>query len=170
MVFGKPTDLSEILEAVRVRAAAALEIDEAYVFPSLDLGDMDHQGGPSDIFLVLTNPSGRIEQPDVVGGGNELLSIDSTLQLELWNRLEVDEGYRDTAGLSHATLGILAQWRKLLKDGVGLQLYAPVGTGGQCILKEPMRVLSFDLRPRLPQAGWMKLVSRWEIKYVQNQE
>lgn len=171
MTYGKLTDWSEILSAIAARAATALGISADYVFPSLDLGDMAEQGGPADTFCVLMNPSGLVSQGEVDGGGNELLAFDGSLQIELWNRLEVDESYRTYAALSHATLGILGQWKLLLNKTIGLQLYSPLPSGGgtQSILKEPMRLLSFDLRPRLPKAGWTKLVSRWEIKFVQSQ-
>lgn len=171
-LFGKATDLSEILTQVGARVASALTLSADYVFASVELPEeMEGQGGPADQFVVLTGMAGRAIQPDVMGGGNSLLTFDGSLEVVLWNRLEVDQDYRDTAALSHATLGILVQWKQLLKASTGLQLYAPlpVAGGGQCILVEPMRVLSFDLRARLSTAGWTKLVSRWEIKWVQDQ-
>lgn len=171
LTFGKPTDLSEILPLVRTRVAAALALSTDYVFPTLDLGDMESQGAPSDVMAVIIPEGGRIEQGEVSGGGNYDLAVDGALQVELWNRLEVDENSKDLAALTHASLGILVQWRNLLKRDTGLQLYAPVpeGGGAQSILREPMRVLSFNFRPRLAKAGWTKLVSRWELKYIQDQ-
>lgn len=165
--FGLPTTLPAVLEAIEGRAAYALGIDRAYAFTSLDLGDMADAGGPADVFVAIISPRGRVEQPDVAGGGMDALVVDATITLELWKRVEIDESYRDTAALKDAAVGILAIFRMLLRRDTGLQLYAPVAAAGGTvsILKEPMRLVDFDLRPRVPKAGWVKHVSRWEVKY-----
>lgn len=165
--FGLPTTLPAVLEAIEARAAYALSLDRSYVFTTLDLGDLPEAGGPADVFVALVSPRGRMDQGDVAGGGNDALVVDATITLELWTRVEMDESYRDTAALKDAAIGILARFRMLLRRATGLQLYAPVAAAGgtQSILKEPMRVVDFDLRPRIPKAGWVKHVSRWEVKY-----
>jgi hypothetical protein len=170
MIFGLPTTLPAILDAIGARAAACVGLDPAYVFPSLDLGDMAAIGAPTDVFIALTPLSGMVEQGDVMGGGPDALSIDATLAVELWTRVEVDESYRDTAALKDATFGILARWRLLLNRNTGLQLFAPVAVAGaqQSILKEPMRLIDWSLRPRIPAAGWVKHVSRWQVKYLED--
>lgn len=169
--FGLPTTLPAVLNAIAARAAACVGLDPAYVFPSLDLGDMAAVGAPADVFIAIMAPRGTIEQPDVMGGGPDDLSVDATISLELWTRVEVDEAYRDTAALTDAAIGILAYFRKLLNRNTGLQLFAPLpatGAGTQSILKEPMRLLDWDLRPRIPAAGWVKHSSRWQVKYLED--
>lgn len=170
MTFGKPTTLPTILAAIAARAATALGINAAYVFPSLDLGELGDTGGPADTFAVLVSPRGRVIQEAVAGGGPDMLNVEASVTLELWNRVDVDQSYRDTQALQDLTIGILASWRKLLKRDTGLQLYAAVAQAGdsQSILTEPMRLIDWDLRPRSAKAGWVKHVSRWEIKYLED--
>lgn len=169
MTYGKPTTLSAVLAALEARAADALSVDPAFVWTSLDVGESDRTGVNADVCCVLTLPRGRIDQSHVAGGGDDLLSVDLTLTVELWVRVDLDEPFKDVQALRNATVGVLKYWRLLLAADAGLQLYSPTATGGnQSILREPMRLVDFDLAPRKAAAGWAKVVSRWDVKYVED--
>ncbi|HYE77928.1 MAG TPA: hypothetical protein VEI97_08080 [bacterium] len=170
MTFGRPTTLPEVLQALKRRVWECLEFAEEYVFVGLDLKDLEAEGGPADQFAVLTNPRAQVMAGDVTGGGADALAMDGRLELDLWARLETDEAYRDTAALEDATLGILQRWRRLLKRGTGLQLFAPLPESGgtQSLLIEPMRLVSWELRPRTPRVGWTRHVSAWEVKWLED--
>lgn len=175
LTFGLPTTLPAILDAVAAQAATALSLNAAYVFPAIELPKILDNGGPADTFVVLTGFRGVIDQGAVQGGGAVNLAVDGSFALELWNRVDVDESYRDTQAMKDLTIGILARWRLLLKrDGggnpLGLQMFAPLPTTGgtQSILREPMRVIDWDLRPRVVAAPWAKHVSRWQVKYLED--
>lgn len=167
--FGKPTTLTDVLAAIKGRVASALGLSADYVFTALDLKQLEEVGGPADTFAVVTNPRGRIDQGAVAGGGEDNLLVYGSVEVQLWNRAEADENYKDTADLESAALGILAKWRLLLKRGAGLQMFYPdPSPGTQTTFAEPMRVLDFEARPRTAAVGWTKLVSRWEVQYVED--
>lgn len=159
-MFGRATTLEEILAAITDRLVSACAYDQSQVFLSLaDDADLS-MFPPKDIFVQLA-PRGFTPRPfDVIGGGNELFTVDITLAVTLWVRLNLDAAFTDTAQLTHATLGQLAKWLNVLK---ALQMYYPVGDDDVSIFSEPMRSLKFDLQPRTPRNGWGKVPSWWTV-------
>lgn len=161
--FGIPTDWETLLPLIAARAATAGSwINSSYSFTSLDLGDIEEAGGPADSFVALMNPSITPVQSWVAGGGNGSMLVDGTVEVHLWDRCEVDEGYRSTARLESTTLGILRKWKQLLK---ALQLWYPE-TAGASKLSEPMRLINAQVMP--VKNGWAKVVSRWSVKFIQD--
>jgi hypothetical protein len=163
IAFGKPTNLTGVLNALELRTVSITGIAADYVYIALDTKDFEESGGDADTFVVLKIPGGVVRPGDFAGGGGEVTSIDCQLQAEIWNRYEVDQGPRDKKALTDATLGLLSKFQALLS---GLQGWYP-NAANESIFEEPMRLIRFDVVPRPPQHGWLRMNSQWALTYRQ---
>jgi hypothetical protein len=160
--------LEDVLQAVKDRVAAAVPLPAEYVYLSLDGDDEAAFDPPNDLFCAVRPGAYPMWPGAVAGGGNVVPWFDGELDVSLWSRLALDLAVRDDAYLQDRTLGALAKFRLLVK---ALQLFDPTNAAGDFLLVEPMRLAPPGFEARRPRAagraaGWGRVWSRWEIKFL----
>ena len=163
ILYGSQTWVDAILTAMAAKLATVPGFSVAQVFESL-ADDADHLGNPpSDRFLTVRPMAFPVGVPGVTGGGRLLTGFDGTFRVGLFCRVSSDQEFRDARLLKDATRGILKQLQGILS---ALQMLAPLDADGACILREPMRVRSFDIQPRrVGKSPWAVAASVWEAKF-----
>lgn len=117
-----------------------------------------------DMMLVLGPAEFDFNQSAVWGGGLDALLQEGLLGVTLYVRLQTDIVQRDDQFFLDLALGAKAKFRAVIKN---LQLLDPTNSNGDYILAEPMRLVTWRARLRKPIAGWGRIESTWELKYVQ---
>jgi hypothetical protein len=167
MGFGVPTTLDAIMTAISTKLVAtdALFVS-SQILPTL-ASDRDIEAMPmKDQFLAIRPRSFPVDRADRAGGGRSQFAIDGTLDLLFFSRLWAGPVNNDFVAMANATNGVLAKFKAILKS---LEQFSPVNAAGDCILREPMRTVTFDIVPnRTSRQGWTRLDSTWEIKFVQS--
>jgi hypothetical protein len=134
---------------------------------------------PGDRFLVIAPGNFTVNQGLVDGGGvdfgltnasiptlSTLFEVEHVLNIILWGRIQTDEPERDDNLILDTTWGMTSMFRTSV--AYPLQLFDPVDSGGNGILSQPMRLLTFDIPRKTQRAGWAKLTSQWELFFQQN--
>jgi hypothetical protein len=167
--FGNPTDLPELLAAVRDKIVTTTGIARHLVFPTLWADDDIAAKPPGDLFVTVRPGPRFVGIPSITAGaGRNYRAYAGKLLVSLFFRLKyTDQTYRDADLLEQANSAASDRFVTLLS---ALELFAPTRTndGVTAIVIEPMRNDDgFDLAPhKVPVAGWMKLVSHWDCKFA----
>lgn len=166
MTFGTPIDLGPLLNALVTKIGTTDEIlPPERVLLTLE-NDADLDLDPlSDAFLTIAPVDFPIDDGAVDGGGNDLMATNSTIEVALYNRFEVDYTHLDVQALTDATNGILTLWKSILTS---LQLFTPDDGHGAGYLLEPMRCRGWKVPKRKTDSPWLRIVSQWEMKFVQD--
>lgn len=165
-MFGEPTTIPAVLAALSAQLISACTYDPSQVFLSLSDDDVLAKYPNKDLFIQIALRNGVPRAGDVYGGGNDLLTVDLTIAINLWLRLSTDMAFHDADQLTNATLGQLGKWLALMQ---AMQMYYPPGVSGAAsIFVEPARNTRFDFKPRSMKTGHAKLASWWAIPAVLN--
>jgi hypothetical protein len=168
MTFGKATRLEVLIPKLVTQIASVTGISPHYVFPTLAENQFQ-VGGPSDRYVLVTNFAGVPGEPLVTGGGELATSFATRCELVMYARLDVDQAGRDTRRLVDASLGLLAEWRLLLRAA---QMWAPDdgGSPAQGLLMQPARVGNWLIRGKLvPDSnGWVQLRTTLDFVFLQD--
>jgi hypothetical protein len=167
VTYGVPTDLSTILLAIQNKLVATdLLFPLEHAIITLAIDESLDRDPPTDSFVVFGQTNAPIDQALVMGGGDLSMGTNANISMRFWNRYEAGWFLSDAQALTDSTLGLLANWRKILKS---LQLFSPVDSmSGNCILEEPMRFLNWMVEPRRAQSPWLVIRSVIEAKFVQD--
>lgn len=166
-LFGAAVSLETILDKIADKVGESGDnlFDDERVLVSL-ANDLDFDQNPvGESFLVITPRSFAAIEGFVAGGGNEKCGTNGTIEIDLWNRYEVDEALRDRYAMKDATYGILGKWQGVMAS---LQLYAPLNSANRGILIEPMRFIIWSVQPRRQKSPWLSIRSQWECKFIQD--
>lgn len=163
MAIRVPSILTDILVAIRNKLVTDGLFTPSTCFLSLTPDIL--KAPPNDQLCVLTPTEFRVDQPCVVGGGNDLMFWLGEFMVTLWVRLATDRQMQDTLWITDRTLGALKLHDKLFES---LQLYDPTNPAGNFYMGEPMRLLRVNtgLKTNLP--GWGMITSHWELHFTQN--
>lgn len=166
-LFGASTSLETVLDAIadKIGESGDTLLDDERVLVSLVNDQAIDQNPPGEEFVVITPREFSAITSMVSGGGNYKCGMSGSIEIDYWNRFEVDEVLRDRQALRDTTHGLLAKWKALMSS---LQLYAPLNDSGRCILIEPMRIRMWSVQPRRPSSPWLVIKSQWECKFVQS--
>lgn len=165
-LFGAVTSLETVLDAIADKLGGAGDelLPNQHILVSLVNDQALDQNPPGESFAVITPREFSAIDGMVAGGGNDLCGVSGSIEIDYWNRFEVDEVMRDREALRNTTYGLLAKWKAVLKS---LQLFKPL-VDSRCILIEPMRIRMWSVQPRRPGSPWLVIKSQWECKFVQD--
>lgn len=167
MINGIGVWVDTLLEAVEAKVASAGVVPRACVFSS-EAADEDHlDGPPADRFVVIRPGTFPVGQPMVTGGGRLQTGFDSRFVVSAFARVQSDQELRSGRAMKGRD-GTLALTLAVL---TALQLYMPVDKGGNGLLREPMRLVTFDMTPRRMRAEkskWSVIPSVWELRFTSN--
>jgi hypothetical protein len=164
MLYGDPTWLDDILEAIVAKIASGTGLPKDCVFDSL-AEDASHLSfPPADRFITLRPGRFPVGRPGVTGGGRALTGFEGPIRVALFVRLGEDQEFRDTRILRDKSRGAFKLLLKLIDT---MQLFAPANKDGKGMLREPMRIEDFDFTPRrIGQTSWVVVPTVWEIKFT----
>lgn len=157
-----------VLLAVRSRVVAFTEMDDAYCFLTLDDDASLDEAPTSGAFVAVRPGRSPFDRAKMAGGGRSLMLVTMDVEVVYFAALNVDQRGRAGAVLTDATLGILAQFWRVLD---ALALYYPPGANddaAKSLFVEPMRPLYADVMPRKANQRRYRLSSRWEVKFNWN--
>lgn len=165
MTFGTPTDLPELLAAVRTRLVSVSGVAPHLVFPTVwpeeDLLDKP----PGNQFLTVRPLTFPGVASLAAGAGTAARAYDGRVRVSVFYRLDLDQFLRSADWLTKDP-GPLATWLKVLG---GLEQYAPPRAADptKCLLIEPMRNdPGFEVPQRKLPPGWSQIDSTWQLKFV----
>ena len=168
--FGQPTDLGIVLNALKsaLTVGSPPIVDLTRLFISLETVDRLEKDPLDDSWLSIAPTSFNVNQGVVMGGGTSTTEQDGNLEITQWNRYEADYTHDDVLAITDTSLGIIAAWKPIMK---ALQMLTPLDpVTGWCYLIEPMRLVSWKFVKRSPNNPWLRIISNWECKYVENLE
>ncbi len=174
MAYGIPTDLTTILSALTTTLTSspfalpstALPFDVSQILPTLARDDDIERMPMKDIFLAVRPGRFPIDRAEQTGGGRLNLAVDGTLDFLFYSRLWLGEINNDLQALTQSSYGVLANWKAILAV---MEQWTPLDlSSGDCILREPGRIISFDIVPRRTnRKGWTRLDGSFSIKFKQ---
>lgn len=156
MAYAK-TKFGTAVVAVRDRLRTALTADAGQCYLSLSDESPDHEGGV--VYRVKPGPCDlSVQHWD--GGGREQTTYDSTVEVQIWTRVELDEHDHDDARLTDAALGIYAEVHSVLS---ALNAHELLNTGGDSILREPVQPTSIG--DPVPVGDWVLVSLRFGLMF-----
>lgn len=159
--FGAPTTPEAILSAIATAIVDEVGVAAEAVFESLADDDNVSKFPEFDCFYQIAIRNGAAVAGDVAGGGEFLTTIDLSLAISIWIRLEIDPVYSDAQAVKNASYGALPKWRALLKV---LHTYYP--DGSPSIFGGPLLFENFDIKPRRVNSQWVKIASTFSVPFV----
>lgn len=165
MINGYGVWLDTLLDAVEAKIATSGVVSRDRVFSS-EASDEDHlDAPPADRFVVVRPSAFPVSQPMVTGGGRLQTGFDGRVSVGIFARVQSDQEFRSGRSMK-GTNGTLALTLAVL---AALQLYLPTDNDGNGLLREPMRLLGFDMVPkrfRRSDSFWSVVSSSWEMKFT----
>jgi hypothetical protein len=123
--------------------------------PALALPPCDH------IAQIAPGPN-NVRQITVDGAGNEVLWLDGSARITLWNRLALDQTTHCDDALTDSVLGLT---RYLTCTVNSLSQYFPTDPNGNPLVTEPIRFVQMDFGKSKDQAGWTNADMVFEFSY-----
>jgi hypothetical protein len=175
MGFGAPTDLPTIHGKIATLLTVTNALLDASQVKFTLASDRDlEKFRPKDVALFVRPgrfPTSEADQRGggrLVGGGGSAtggVPTDGELDLILFARLWTGDFNDDLNALQDVSNGITAKWVAILG---ALEQFAPTNGGGDCILREPMRLRTWRLAPRATEEpGRTRLDATLSVKLVQ---
>lgn len=160
--FGTPTDLPELLAAIKARVVSGTGLDASLVFLTLSPERDVAKFPPDDTFVTL-----RMARVVGIAGytaGGGMAAYTGQLRVSLWHRRFTDELLHDHDFLT-ACDALYPAWLKLLG---ALHLFAPVRKtdATKALVIDPIRNTPGHVMPDRPPDGWGRLDDTWEVKFV----
>lgn len=167
MTFGEPTTVDGIMDALTARLVALDLFDESQIISTLLQPNILDKFPLKDKFLAIRPGRFTARKSDQKGGGRYLFAFDGYLSVHYYSRLWTGQFISDLNALRDAENGVLVKWVEILD---AWEQYCPESsTAGRSILREPMRITSFEVATRTEaKAGITRIDSTWEISFVQS--
>lgn len=170
MIFGKPTTIPKLLDFIEAQIAADMGVGRNYVFTSLAEDSDLLEAPPNDRFVAIRPGRFPVDTGTTSGGGRGGMGFNSTWRIALFARLNQDQELRSDQ-LLRSTQGPLAMVWRLLGSGThGIQLFIPLDDNEDCVLREPGRLVQFDLDAKKILDGkgktWWVIPTYWEFKFT----
>lgn len=165
VAFGTPATVSAVLDALAARLVAATGLSADRVFESLASDAAHLQYPPADRFVTVSGfrfPAGV----GAAGGGRSDTGFAGSVRVAAFSRLATDQELRHTKALRSGSKAALVLSDKIID---GLQLFQPTDPAGAQLLREPMRIESWEIVPRDHKDGsaWVVVPSVWSVKFTQ---
>lgn len=167
MGYGTPTDIPAIYNAIAVKLVTTDTRLNASQLKFTLASDRDlDQLKFKDRSLFIRPGRFQVDREEQKGSGRTYgIPADGTLDLILYSRLWTGEILDDLDAIQDASRGILTFWKTLLDS---LEQFTPLNAAGDCLLREPLRLLAFGLEIRhTEKPGWTRLNASCSAKYVQ---
>lgn len=118
---------------------------------------------PDDRFITVKPKDFAPHVGMQAGAGVHAMRFDGSLQITIWNRLNIDQATRDDSWLTNATLGIVPLMTLLVR---ALEMYYPTDVSGDYYFLEPLRMKSPGfVFPQKEISGWGRVQSDWAISF-----
>ena len=158
--YGNPTDLPELLAAVRAKVLQATGLADHLVFETIARDRDIVATPPGDRFVAVRPRRFAGLAPNVMGAGTNARAYAGQLGVDLFARAHKDQVLRSREWLA----GVLGVWLGALG---GLEQFTPRRplTDDPLVI-EPMRNdPGFEVPDRDDPAGWCVLKSTWDVKF-----
>lgn len=171
MVFGTYTTLDAILEKIAARIVARSNsiLSSDRVFETLAPDDEHLAYPPGDQFATITPQRFASDQALAAGQGRYTMGFDGQIRVAAIARFAGDQELRNARLLRDATRGLLNLGLRILD---ALHMFEPTNSAGDCILKEPMRVTTWDVQPKRMKdangSNWCVIASLWDVRFITN--
>jgi len=107
--------LEDILQAVVDRLIDQVAgFSDANCYLSIN-PDATPEPNPGDYICVVAPTGGMFDENAYHGGGEGQCTINSGILVKLHSPIQLDQPHRDAEFLKHASLGVLAKWRLIVK-------------------------------------------------------
>lgn len=173
MIFGQPTTIPALIDALKRQVAADTGI--ASVFASLaDDSDLLQAPAWGDKFIAIRPGKFPVDQNTAASGGRNLTGFNSNWRIAIFSRLNTDQEFTSERLLIDKDGPLRAVWNmlkgSLSDDQQGGQMFTPLDADGNCLLREPGRLIGFDLDAKkmigAKDTRWWVIPTYWEFKFT----
>lgn len=148
--------LQDILTQTVDRIIAQIpKANESNCYITLDLESSPLPSPGEFIYLVKPGP-GFFDDANWDGGGQEMATNESSLTVRIYSPQRLDQEGRDTALLTHGTLGVCEAWRVLIRELTEPSWSPTVEVAGETIeiFRDPLIPTSFDFGTNRDDLGY----------------
>lgn len=155
------------LPVTKIQAAMAAwsvtPTDSTRCFMSL-ASDDEIARTPCDDRFVVVRPKQFPEDSGMqAGGGTATQQFDGTLDVIIWNRLDVDQATRSDKWITHSTLGTAVLISLVTR---ALSQYWPLDSSNNAYFIQPMRLLAPGwVFPTKKVGDWGQVTSSWSLVF-----
>lgn len=145
---------------VRVRTVTGLPAERVFLCQREEC-PYDSQ---ADSYVFLRVEDSDYDDPNVIGAGRTDTRETVVLTATVRSRLALDEADRDTAWMTHASLGHL-RLRRLVQDA--LLLFQPEDGDGNWLVTEPIKPHNTrkPRKDRKPNPEWGESIAAWLVTF-----
>lgn len=147
--FGKLTNLTKILTAIKTRIIAATGVNEEFVYIGENEKDTLRKLGTNTYSVRILPPNIsdlRLDTERFIGGGNATLAYMCDVRIDVISRLAVDQSYRDDTKLQSSDKGLI-QFQSKLRWALSEHVLKEAAIDTQSILIKPIRLSTGGFAP-----------------------